>query len=414
VCTSPSPAFLPGYRYQRQYRLADVYRHYWKAYIGSKSRQLFLEDRHFYAVSQSLCCRTGKLGYHLFACAVCEEKKYLYHSCKHRFCGSCGVAETYRWAQARLTQLLDIKHHHVVFTLPAGLRPLAKQNSRLVYDLMFRCSSEVLQDWFAYKHGLKCGIVSVLHTAGSDLKYHPHLHLIVSGGGVKLADGEVVELPKDYLCHVQHLKRRFRWLLERGLIALFDQGKLQLSGSLVLGRPYLLGFLKQLNQKQWVVSVQPPLRDRAQIIGYVGRYTKRACLSEYRLEQVEDGLVSFRFKDYHNSLPGQKPREAQVSLSANEFLDRLLQHVPPKGYRMVRYYGTYAQASKVDGQAGPITAEAPRQAPDFSGYATHWQEVYGEDALQCRHCQQPFSYRGQYFGERRSQRWPVVGEWNSS
>jgi hypothetical protein len=162
-----------------------------------------------------------------------------------------------------------------------------------------------------------------------------------------------------------------------------------------------------------VVSVQPPLRDRAQIIGYVGRYTKRACLSEYRLEQVEAGLVSFRFKDYKNSQPGQQPVEGKVSLSAHDFLDRLLQHVPEKGYRMVRYYGTYAQASKTDEPATPIQEEA-RPAPDFRGYATHWQEVYGEDGLQCRRCQKPFTYRGQYFGERRSQRWPVVAEWNSS
>ncbi len=170
----------------------------------------------------------------------------MYHSCKHRFCGSCGAAETYRWAEARLNHLLDIKHHHVVFTLPAGLRPLAQRNATLLYDLLFQTTAKVLQDWFAYKHQLKCGIVSVLHTAGSDLKYHPHLHLIVSGGGAHLESGQITQLKGDYLCRAQHLKRRFRWEFERGLIQLCGQGKLQLSGNLSLGRRYFSPFSKGL------------------------------------------------------------------------------------------------------------------------------------------------------------------------
>jgi hypothetical protein len=271
-----SPASSPTYPYRKKHRLADIYRLYFKDYQKSESRKLHLEDRHFRAVYQTLHCRTGKLGYHVFSCRECEEKRYLYHSCKNRFCGSCGAGETYRWAEARLGHLSDIKHHHVVFTLPAGLRPLAQRNSTLVYDLLFQTTAKVLQDWFAYKHQLKCGVVSVLHTAGSDLKYHPHLHLIVSAGGSHLKTGELTELKGDYLCRAQHLKRRFRWEFERGLIHLYGQGKLKLSGSLSLGRRYFLSFIRHLNQKDWVVSVQPSLADRSHIIRYAGRYTKRA------------------------------------------------------------------------------------------------------------------------------------------
>jgi hypothetical protein len=201
VCTQAAHIFPPTlYSYQKKYRLADIYRLYWKNYLKDSNLKLYLEDRHLHAVAKSLHCRTGKLGYHLFACGNCQEKQYLYHSCKHRFCGSCGVAETYHWAEKRLTHLLDIKHHHVVFTLPAGLRALAQHNGSLLYDLFFRVTSGVLIDWFGYKHHLKPGIVSVLHTAGSDLKYHPHLHLIVSGGGKHLQSGQTVELKGDYLC----------------------------------------------------------------------------------------------------------------------------------------------------------------------------------------------------------------------
>lgn len=419
---NPDPP--PTYSYQKKHRLADIYRLYWKDYQRSKNRKLYLEDRHRQAVYQTLHCRTSRLGYHVFSCQQCEQKRYLYHSCKHRFCGSCGAAETYRWAEARLNHLLDIKHHHVVFTLPAGLRPLAHRNSILVYDLLFQTTSKVLQDWFAYKHQLKCGVVSVLHTAGSDLKYHPHLHLIVSGGGYHLKTRELTQLPGEYLCRAQHLKRRFRWEFERGLIQLYEQGKLQLPANLCLGRRYFLSFLKQLNQHEWVVSVQPSLADRSHIVKYVGRYTKRACLSESRIQSIKDGLVSFSYKDYKHTPPGEKPRQASLCLPYSQFLDRLLLHVPKKNYRMVRYYGLYANRNATLSNATPKEATpslatptsaldqpaiAPGQpavdtaqpveaaAPDFSRFEQHFAHVYGQQALQCQTCAKPFVYRGQFF-----------------
>lgn len=416
------PAPQRPYSYQKKYRLADIYRLYWKDYLKDSNRKLYLQDRHFHAVAKSLHCRTGKLGYHLFACGTCQQKQYLYHSCKHRFCGSCGVAETYHWAQARLTHLLDIKHHHVVFTLPAGLRSLAQPNAAVIYDLFFRATSEVLANWFAYKHHLKPGIVSVLHTAGSDLKYHPHLHLIVSAGGKHLKSGQVVELKGEYLCRAAHLKRRFRWVFEKGLLALYEQGKLKLPAPLCLGRRYFLSYLKKLNEKQWVVCVQPSLADRGQIIKYVGRYTKRACLSESRIASIDRGMVRFSYKDYKNSLPGEKPKQGSMRLPYAAFLDRLLQHVPKKGYRMVRYYGCYAarMGKQPSVETSPTESASDSTAVDFSRFESHWQQVYGEQALQCNSCQTPYSYQGQYFLKPTVN--PLVGysfqvaqiEWNSS
>jgi hypothetical protein len=309
------------------------------------------------------------------------------------------VVETYQWAEKRLSHLLDIKHHHVVFTLPAGLRALASHNGSLLYDLFFRASSKVLLDWFAYKHGIKPGIVSVLHTAGSDLKYHPHLHLIVSAGGKHLVREQVVELKGDYLCRAAHLKRRFRWVFEKGLLELYEQKKLILPVPLCLGRRYFLSFLKKLNATDWVVSVQPSLADRKQIVGYVGRYTKRACLSESRINSIRAGMVSFSYKDYKNSLPGKKPKQGSMCLPYAAFLDRLLQHVPQKGYRMVRYYGCYANRAGTKGPAATPSAASSNewQGVDFSGFESHWQQLYGEQALACKTCQQPYHYQGQYF-----------------
>ncbi|QHT66177.1 transposase [Rhodocytophaga rosea] len=403
MCQSTLEKASPqAYRYQKKYHLSDIYRLYFKDYLLSKSRHLFVEERHLTAVNQTLCCRTGKLGYHLFRCSGCQAQKYLYHSCKHRFCGNCGSAETQRWAEDLQVKLLDIAHHHVVFTLPAALRKLARDNAKAIYDLFFRASSQVLCNYLSYKHGLHCGIVSVLHTAGSDLKYHPHLHLIVSGGGVNQATGEQVVLPDNYLCNSAHLKKRFRWQFEKGLIELYEKGSLRLPGSLCLGRSYFLSFLKKLNSQDWVVSVQPALADKSHIVKYVGRYTKRACLSEYRIASIQAGRISFIYKDYKNSKTGEKPKEAMMVLPYSEFLDRLLQHVPAKSFRMVRYYGLYATRVKRKEAAAQPATPLPQQVasiaePTFSDFETYWQEVYGEKALNCSTCQDSLKYIGQYF-----------------
>ncbi|MDO1451767.1 transposase [Rhodocytophaga aerolata] len=403
MCQSTLEKASPAaYRYEKKYHLSDIYRLYFKAYLQSKSRHLFLEERHLTAVNQTLCCRTGKLGYHLFKCNGCQQQKYLYHSCKHRFCGNCGSAETHRWAQDLQIKLLDIAHHHVVFTLPASLRKLAKDNPKTIYDLFFRASSQVLQNYLGYKHGLSCGIVSVLHTAGSDLKYHPHLHLIVSGGGLDISTGQQVVLPGNYLCNSAHLKKRFRWQFEKGLVDLYEKGSLRLSGSLALGRSYFLSYLKKLNGQDWVVSVQPALADKSHIVKYVGRYTKRACLSEYRLASIEAGRISFSYKDYKNSKSGEKPKEALMVLPYSQFLDRLLQHVPFKGFRMVRYYGLYAtrvnrKETAAEQHAALAVPSTNNTDPTFLDFETYWQEVYGEKALNCSNCQDSFKYIGQYF-----------------
>jgi hypothetical protein len=409
-----SPA---AYRYQKKYHLSDIYRLYFKEYLQSKSRQLFVEERHLTAVNQTLCCRTGKLGYHLFRCSGCQEQKYLYHSCKHRFCGNCGSAETHRWAEDLQVKLLDIPHHHVVFTLPAALRKLSRDNPKAIYDLFFRASSQVLQNYFRFKHHLNCGLVSVLHTAGSDLKYHPHLHLIVSGGGVDQATGKQIVLPGKHLCNSSHLKKRFRWQFEKGLVDLYEKGSLRLSGSLAFGRSYFLSYLKKLNAQDWVVSIQPALADKSHIVKYVGRYTKRACLSEYRIAAIEAGRIGFTYKDYKNSKAGEKPTEALMVLPYSQFLDRLLQHVPAKGFRMVRYYGLYATRVKrketVAEQHAPLAAaplvrqSASNTTTAFSDFESYWQQIYGEAAFSCSSCQDSFKYIGQYFSGIRA-RWRTL------
>jgi hypothetical protein len=220
---------------------------------------------------------------------------------------------------------MEIKHHHVVFTLPSALRGICKSNSKEMYNLLFRSSQQSLQDWFMAKHGVKCGIVSVLHTAGSDLKYHPHVHLIVSGGGMNTDTGEWKETEGDYLVSQQHLQQKFSTLFLEGLKELKQQGALKLSGKPFLDFP---GYLEGLRQQGWVVSVQPPLHDRQMIMKYVGRYSKRACLSEYRLQSIDHGVIRFSFKDYRNSDRKGPVKEATKQMDYPSFFDRLCSMYP--------------------------------------------------------------------------------------
>lgn len=388
-----------GYSYEKKYRLSDIYRQHWSEYISSPSRGLKLEAKHFKAVNYSMSCRTSKMGYHYFSCEGCGHQHYLYHSCKHRFCGSCGSADTHRWSERQLSSLLEMKHYHIVFTLPSPLRGLCKRNEKELYKLLFQSSQSALQGWFSAKHGLKCGIVSVLHTGGSDLKYHPHIHSIVSGGGLNVETGELRELAGDYLVNHEHLREEFKSAFLSGLERLRMGKRLRLTGRLLYGFGSLM---EMLGKQDWIISIQPPLHDRSHIVRYVGRYTKRACLSEYRISDVGDGLVEYSFKDYRNSERDGPVKEGVMRLSYESFLDRLLQHVPETGFHMVRYYGAYSNRYRRLVGSVPPAAEPASEEAGFEKHERYWHEVYGGDALSCKSCEIRLSYRGQRFPKRES------------
>jgi len=262
-------------------RLAEILDAHWDEYVHKGGR--FIPPHVFKAANQIRACRTPKLGTDVYQCPKCGTTKFVYHSCKNRFCPRCGQYETDHWAATILSQLPKLRHHHVVFTLPAQLRPLAKANPEIVHTLLFHTSAEVIKEWFAEKHHAIPGMISVLQTAGSDLHYHPHIHMIVSAGGLK--GDRWFELAGDYLVNHKYLQKKFRWRFLKELVAAYDQGRLQLPGGLanLQARCEFMRLVKKLHSVEWVVSVQPPLTDPENIVRYVGRYTRRACLSEYRI-----------------------------------------------------------------------------------------------------------------------------------
>ena len=360
-------------------RLAEILNTHWDEYVHQGGR--FVPPHVFKAVNQIRACRTPKLGTDVYACPQCGATKFVYHSCKNRFCPRCGQYETDHWATTILSQLPALKHHHVVFTLPAHLRALAKANPEVLHTLLFHTSAEVLKEWFADKHHAIPGIISVLQTAGSDLHYHPHIHMIVSAGGLKA--GQWFELASDYLVNEKYLAKQFRWRFLKALVAAYDQGRLHLPGELAtLGaRREFMRLVKRLHSITWVVSVQPPLTDPENIVRYVGRYTRRACLSEYRILNCAEGVITFECKDYTTTIDGQ-PGLKTISLRYPEFFDRLFQHVPLPGFRMVRYYGLYAHFKDLP--------DLPEAAPPVLPEKLTWRELQiektGADPLVCPTC----------------------------
>lgn len=330
-----APTKLP----KKKYHLSQIYEEHIGNYLRSKERKLVIKDKHLEAVNKAIACQTDKLGIAVFACKSCGDTVNIPRSCKHRFCSRCGNAETMRWADNVLSSLLDMKHHHIVATLPQPFRFLSKMNGNLFYDLLFQASAEVIKSWFTSRHKLRPGIVSTLHTAGSDLKHHPHVHMIVSGGGQDIETKAYRELEGDYLCPQKFFGEQLRIKFQVRLIKLFDEGKIKTPDRISAHKSFV-SWLYDIKQKHWVVSIQKPLADLGQIVGYVGRYTKRACLSEYKIIEIGK-TVKFKYNDYKNTPRGEKPREGIRELSPYEFLDELLQHVPDKRYRMVRYFGIY-------------------------------------------------------------------------
>ena len=234
-------------------RLATIYKDYFGEYLKAPQKPITKEV--FKAVNQTMACRTARIGINVYQCKECEETKHVLRSCKNRFCPTCGYVDTKRWADKMLGKIADCAHHHIVFTLPAGLRKLGKMNKDKIHSLLLKATAETMIDWFNAKYQLKPGIMNVLHTAGSDQKYHPHAHMVCSAGGLD-AKGEFKALKASwYLINQEFLSKKYRWHFEKGLFELFENGKLLHYFSNLIE---FKEFIKEINKQDWVVSVQAP------------------------------------------------------------------------------------------------------------------------------------------------------------
>jgi Putative transposase/Transposase zinc-binding domain len=320
--------------------VADVIRGHGEAYRRWRGGKLSSAEA--YVLRSLAACRTAVLGGHLEQCGACGHRRPAYNSCRNRHCPKCQGAARAAWLDARRAELLPVPYFHVVFTLPDQLSRLALQNKEVLYNLLFRAAAETLQEVAATaKHlGAEIGLLAVLHTWGQNLLDHPHLHCVVPGGGLSPDGSRWIACRKeDFFLPVRVLSAVFRGKFLDGLKRAFHQGKLAFCGRLAeLARPDAFhGLVAECYQRKWVVYAKPPFGGPEQVLKYLARYTHRVAISNRRLISIEDGLVTFRWKNYADG-----GRRQTMTLAAVEFLRRFLLHVLPSHFVRIRHYGLLA------------------------------------------------------------------------
>jgi hypothetical protein len=293
------------------------------------------------ALDDLTACRTAALGGHVLECPGCGHQEVSYNSCGNRHCPKCQATAAARWLEAQAADLLETPYFHVVFTLPSALGPVALCNPRAVYGLLMRAAAETLLEVAADpKHlGAEVGVLAVLHTWGQDLALHPHVHCVVTGGGLAPDGSRWVAGRDDFFLPVRVLSRVFRGKFLAGLRAAFKRGRLRFSGRLAaFARPGRFDrLIRETVRTEWVVYARPPFGGAEVVLKYLARYTHRAAISNRRLVDLTDGRVTFRWKDYAHG-----GRRGTMTLDAVEFVRRFLMHVLPTGFVRVRHYGLLA------------------------------------------------------------------------
>ena len=297
------------------------------------------------AMSAIESCRSAALGGHVERCEDCGHSRIAYNSCRNRHCPKCQGAAATEWLAAREADLLPVGYFHMVFTLPAEIAPIAYQNKAIVYDLLFRTAAETLITIAADPQHLGAGIgaTAVLHSWGSAMTYHPHVHMIVPGGGISLDGTRWVRCKPGFLLPVRVLSRLFRRLFLAALADAHAAGRLAFFGEIEELRrcEAFAAHLAPLKRKDWFVYAKPPFAGPEAVLAYLARYTHRVAISNSRLVSLDERGVTFRYKDYRRN--GQA-RYRTMTLSADEFIRRFLLHVLPKGFHRIRHYGLLASA----------------------------------------------------------------------
>jgi hypothetical protein len=325
--------------------VADIFRSAGPNYRATHAGHLSLHQLKVMSAIEH--CRTAALGGHVEACEDCGHWRIAYNSCRNRHCPKCQAAAARTWLAEREADLLPVGYFHVVFTLPAEVADIAFQNKALVYDLLFRAASDTMLMIAADpKHlGARIGITAVLHTWGSALTHHPHLHMIVPGGGISADGTRWISSGAAFLLPVRVLGKLFRRLFLARLIAIHDARRLAFFGTLahLADRRAFLRQLSPVRSKRWVVYAKAPFAGPEAVLAYLSRYTHRVAISNHRLIGFDESGVTFRYKDYRRSGPD---RQQVMTLAADEFIRRFLLHVLPRGFHRIRHYGLLASTAR--------------------------------------------------------------------
>ncbi len=325
--------------------VADIFRASGAAYRAQQAGHLSLGQLRVMSAIEA--CRTSSLGGHVRRCEDCAHVEIAYNSCRNRHCPKCQASAAYAWLDARRAELLPVPYYHVVFTLPAPIADIAYFNKAIVYDALFKAASETLLRIAADpKHlGAKIGVTMVLHTWGSALTHHPHVHCIVPGGGVSKDGATWVACRPGFFLPVRVLSRLFRRLMLERLAAAHDAGTLRFFGDhlALKQRDAFRAFLRPLHRCDWVVYAKQPFAGPEQVLSYLARYTHRVAIANSRVLAFDGAEVRFKWKDYRSD---GVARRKVMTLAASEFMRRFLLHVLPDGFHRIRHYGLFGNSAR--------------------------------------------------------------------
>jgi Putative transposase/Transposase zinc-binding domain len=370
--------------------VADIFRRYGEAYRQKCGASLSTAQRRVMTAIE--LCRTAALGGHLERCDSCSYERPCYDSCRNRHCPKCQSLVRAAWVEKRKAEILPTYYFHVVFTLPEQIAAIAYQNKELVYSILFRATAETLSTIAADPQhlGAEIGFFAVLHTWGQNLLHHPHLHCVVPGGGISPDGTRWIPCRPRFFLPIRVLSRLFRRLCLKYLQEAFDAGKLSFFSSLEALRDPLVfrRHLDAVRHVEWVVYAKPPFAGPQQVVDYVGRYTHRVAIANHRIVGIENGQVSFNWRDYrdHN-------QQKIMTLSAEEFIRRFLLHVLPSGFHRIRYYGLLGNRYRKEklercrhllGMTPPNeSCSRPRPCAD---YRDRYEQLTGHSLRECPVC----------------------------
>lgn len=380
-----------------RYRLSAIFGAHWWDFVSSYGR--WIRPVVFDNVRKVLACRTPVLGCHVYKCPKCDRLELIPHSCKSRFCPTCGKHATDTWADGVLDQLLDVPYHHLVLSTPWQLRTLLAMNRVEGLNLLVRSAVEAVQQWARDVKGMRLGIIAVIHTFGSDIKWHPHIHLIVTAGGLSLDLKRWIATDPRFLMPHGGLKIRWKYQVISRLRKAHKQGKLRFPGkvSYLNAYPCFASWIKRLWPFIWYAHIGASLLDPRFSIRYVGRYTKRAVIAEYRIVHYDGKIVRISFKDY-----AQGGKTSFKTMKVMAFIARLIHHIPDRHFPMIRHAGlfasrwksTYLKAARIAlGQ--PAEPSNPRALPSWE---ERQRELNGTSPLICPRCDVPLYFLGAVFG----------------
>ncbi len=321
--------------------VADILRTHGAAWRRAQAGHLSLGQLKVMSAIEQ--CRSAALGGHVLRCVDCATTQHAYNSCRNRHCPKCQGAAAQRWLAARQADLLPVEYSHVVFTLPAPISDLAYPNKDVIYALLFKAAAATLTTIAADpKHlGARIGLTAVLHTWGSAMTHHPHVHCVVPGGGMSLDGARWVACRKGFFLPVRVLSRLFRRLFLEQLDAAHRAGQLQFFGEhqALSERHAFSAFRKPLCKIDWVVYAKPPFAGPDAVLAYLSRYTHRVAIANSRLIALDERGVTCKWKDYRKPT---RERYQTMTLAMDEFIRRFLLHLQPRGFHRIRHYGLLA------------------------------------------------------------------------